>query len=155
MTGREEISGSQKENVSVLLTVTGKQTDPEGNTQENTAVYRGSRRSCGEGVLFSYQSENVEVLLFLSREKAWMERGGNRSARMVFDPFLSSTHCDYETAYGVIPMEVRTENIAVLGGGLQQTGSRRDLQARIRYKLVMGEDYELTCSVTIKTQQIV
>ena len=97
--------------------------------------------------------------LFVSRKNAWMQRGSRESARMVFDPSVPSVHCDYETAYGTIPMEIRTEKISVLGGGLRANDipfsgrENSDLQARIRYKLVMGQDYELTCSVTVKTQR--
>ena len=143
----------------ILLTVTGKQTGPDGNTQENTAVYRAAQSLCGEGYLFTYRAEDVQVRLFLSRTLAWMERNGVKDTRMVFDPALFSTRCDYETAYGTIPMEIRTEKISVLGGGLRANDipfsgrENSDLQARIRYKLVMGQDYELTCSVTVKTQR--
>ena len=171
---------SEQEGVPVLLTVTGKQTDPDGNTQENTSVYRAVCRNKEDGFLFSYFAEGREVNLFLSRGSAWMQRGAVRSARMVFDPSASSTRCSYETDYGIIPMEIRTEGISVMAGGLRRksvesrksiaddrdskrSGNRSDdfcraarsLQARIRYTLVMDREYELKCSVTIKTQQIV
>lgn len=140
----------------ILLTVTGKQTGPDGNTQENTAVYRAAQSLCGEGYLFTYRAEDVQVRLFLSRTLAWMERNGVKDTRMVFDPALFSTRCDYETAYGTIPMEIRTGKISVLSGGLGQSGSSAgNIRARIHYTLVMGQDYEQKCSVTIKTQQIV
>ncbi len=163
----------EEEKVHVRLTVTGKQTDPDGNTQENTAVYRAECRNCGDGYLFSYPAEGTDVNLFLSRGSAWMQRGHNPDARMVFDPSGAVTRCDYETAYGVIPLEIRTEQISILAGGLRRDSyadkrksgsentlthifrSGRGLQARIRYALIMGPDYELSCSVTIKTQQIV
>ena len=139
----------------ILLTVTGKQTGPDGNTQENTAVYRAAQSLCGEGYLFTYRAEDVQVRLFLSRTLAWMERNGVKDTRMVFDPALFSTRCDYETAYGTIPMEIRTGKISVLSGGLRQSGSSAgNIRARIHYTLVMGQDYEQKCSVTIKTQQI-
>ncbi len=139
----------------ILLTVTGKQTGPDGNTQENTAVYRAAQSLCGEGYLFTYRAEDVQVRLFLSRTLAWMERNGVKDTRMVFDPALFSTRCDYETAYGTIPMEIRTGKISVLSGGLGQSGSSAgNIRARIHYTLVMGQDYEQKCSVTIKTQQI-
>ena len=139
----------------ILLTVTGKQTGPDGNTQENTAVYRAAQSLCGEGYLFTYRAEDVQVRLFLSRTLAWMERNGVKDTRMVFDPALFSTRCDYDTAYGTIPMEIRTGKISVLSGGLGQSGSSAgNIRARIHYTLVMGQDYEQKCSVTIKTQQI-
>ena len=139
----------------ILLTVTGKQTGPDGNTQENTAVYRAAQSLCGEGYLFTYRAEDVQVCLFLSRTLAWMEMNGVKDTRMVFDPALFSTRCDYETAYGTIPMEIRTGKISVLSGGLRQSGSSAgNIRARIHYTLVMGQDYEQKCSVTIKTQQI-
>ena len=144
------------EDVNVLLTVTGKQTDREGNTQENTVLYRAALREMEEGVLFSYRAQDEDVLLFVSRGSAWMERSGSRSTRMVFDPSVPSTQCSYMTAYGTIPMEIRTRNISVLSGGRRQKEDRsgiRDLQARIHYTLVMGKDYEQICSVTIKAQQ--
>ena len=169
-----------QEGVPVLLTVTGKQTDPDGSTQENTSVYRAVCRNKEDGFLFSYFEEGREVNLFLSRGSAWMQRGAVRSARMVFDPSASSTRCSYETDYGIIPMEIRTEGISVMAGGLRRKSvesrksisddrdskrngnlsgdffrAARSLQARIRYTLVMDREYELTCSVTIKTQQIV
>lgn len=169
-----------QEGVPVLLTVTGKQTDPDGSTQENTSVYRAVCRNKEDGFFFSYFDEGTEVNLFLSRGSAWMQRGAVRSARMVFDPSASSTRCSYETDYGIIPMEIRTEGISVMAGGLRRksvesrksiaddrdskrSGNRsgdffraaRSLQARIRYTLVMDREYELKCSVTIKTQQIV
>lgn len=171
---------SDQEGVPVLLTVTGKQTDPDGNTQENTSVYRAVCRNKEDGFFISYFDEGTKVNLFLSRGSAWMQRGAVRSARMVFDPSASSTRCSYETDYGIIPMEIRTEGISVMAGGLRRksvesrksiaddrdskrSGNRsgdffraaRSLQARIRYTLVMDREYELTCSVTIKTQQIV
>lgn len=169
-----------QEGVPVLLTVTGKQTDPDGSTQENTSVYRAVCRNKEDGFFFSYFDEGTKVNLFLSRGSAWMQRGTVRSARMVFDPSASSTRCSYETDYGIIPMEIRTEGISVMAGGLRRksvesrksiaddrdskrSGNRsgdffraaRSLQARIRYTLVMDREYELKCSVTIKTQQIV
>ena len=169
-----------QEGVPVLLTVTGKQTDPDGSTQENTSVYRAVCRNKEDGFFFSYFDEGTKVNLFLSRGSDWMERGTVRSARMVFDPSASSTRCSYETDYGIIPMVIRTEGISVMAGGLRRksvesrksiaddrdskrSGNRsgdffraaRSLQARIRYTLVMDREYELKCSVTIKTQQIV
>lgn len=138
---------AEKEGTPVLLTITGRQTDPDTGTQENTASYRAVMSACGEGHLFSYLAEDTWVMLFVSRERAWMQRGEKQEGRMVFDPSVSSTQCDYETAYGIIPMEIRTDRISVLSGG------SRGLQARIRYTLVMSPEYELTCSVTIKTQQ--
>jgi hypothetical protein len=140
---------AEKEGTLVLLTITGRQTDPDTGTQENTASYRAVMSACGEGHLFSYLTEDASVKLFVSRERAWMQRGGKRENCMVFDPSVTSTQCDYETAYGVIPMEIRTDRISVLAGG------SRGLQARIRYTLAMSPEYELTCSVTIKTQQTV
>lgn len=140
---------AEKEGTPVLLTITGRQTDPDTGTQENTASYRAVMSACGEGHLFSYLTEDASVKLFVSRERAWMQRGGKRENCMVFDPSVTSTQCDYETAYGVIPMEIRTDRISVLAGG------SRGLQARIRYTLAMSPEYELTCSVTIKTQQTV
>ena len=169
-----------QEGVPVLLTVTGKQTDPDGSTQENTSVYRAVCRNKEDGFFFSYFDEGTKVNLFLSRGSAWMQRGAVRSARMVFDPSASSTRCSYETDYGIIPMEIRTEGISVMAGGLRRKSvesrksiaddrdskrngnlsgdffrAARSLQARIRYTLVMDREYELKCSVTIKTQQIV
>ena len=111
---------SDQEGVPVLLTVTGKQTDPDGNTQENTSVYLAVCRNKEDGFFFSYFAEGTEVNLFLSRGSAWMQRGTVRSARMVFDPSASSTRCSYETAYGIIPMEIRTEGISVMAGGLRR-----------------------------------
>lgn len=152
---------SSEEKIPVLLTVTGKQTDPDGNTQESTSVYEAVCCECGEGVLFSYLAEKTEVRLFLSRGLAWMQRGCRESGRMLFDPSGEVTQCDYETAYGVIPMQIRTDLISVLTGGLGQDHKkniadivRHGLRARIRYRLMMGSDYEQLCSVTIKTQQI-
>lgn len=152
VTKKERPDRAEKEGVPVLLTVTGRQTDPDSGTQENTAAYRAEMKTCGEGVLFSYRTEDAPVQLFVSRERAWMQRGGKREGRMVFDPSVSSTRCDYETAYGVIPMEIRTEGISLLAGGGPAGGSR-GLRARIRYRLIMSPEYELICSVTIKTQQ--
>ena len=121
---------AEKEGTPVLLTITGRQTDPDTGTQENTASYRAVMSACGEGHLFSYLTEDASVKLFVSRERAWMQRGGKRENCMVFDPSVTSTQC-------------------VLAGG------SRGLQARIRYTLAMSPEYELTCSVTIKTQQTV
>lgn len=180
VTADQPESASGEAELPVLLTVTGKQTDPDGNMQENTAVYRAVCRNKGEGYFFSYFAEGTGVNLFISRDRAWMQRGTVRSARMVFDPSAPSTRCSYETDYGIIPMEIRTEGISVMAGGLRRksvesrksiadnrdskrSGNRSDdffraarsLQARIRYTLVMDLEYELKCSVTIKTQQIV
>lgn len=149
VTKRGRQGRAEQEDTPVLLTITGRQTDPDTGTQENTASYRAVMSACGEGHLFSYMTEDASVKLFVSRERAWMQRGGKRENCMVFDPSVTSTQCDYETAYGVIPMEIRTDRISVLAGG------SRGLQARIRYTLAMSPEYELTCSVTIKTQQTV
>lgn len=147
VTKKRRQGSADEEGRHVLLTITGRQTDPDSGTQENTASYRAVMSTCGEGHLFSYLAEDTWVMLFVSRERAWMQRGEKRESRMVFDPSASSTQCDYETAYGIIPMEIRTDRISVLSGG------SRGLQARIRYTLVMSPEYERTCSVTIKTQQ--
>ena len=153
---------SSEEAVPLLLTVTGKQTDPDGNTQETASVYEAVCRKYGDGFLFSYLAEETEVRLFLSRSLAWMQRGGRESSCMLFDPSAKMTQCDYETAYGIIPMQIHTDFISVLAGGLRQDHKtkgadivRHGLRARIRYRLMMGSDYEQLCSVTIKTQQIV
>ena len=45
---------AEKEGTPVLLTITGRQTDPDTGTQENTASYRAVMSACGEGHLFSY-----------------------------------------------------------------------------------------------------
>ena len=153
---------SSEEAVPLLLTVTGKQTDPDGNTQETASVYEAVCRKYGDGFLFSYLAEETEVRLFISHRLAWMQRGGRESGRMLFDPSGEMTQCDYETAYGIIPMQIHTDFISVLAGGLRQDHKtkgadivRHGLRARIRYRLMMGSDYEQLCSVTIKTQQIV
>lgn len=158
--GKAAQETGSKEGVFVLLTVTGKQTDPDGNIQESTSVYRAVCRRSGKGLLFTYSAEEAAATLFLSRDLAWMQRGRSESSRMVFDPSGTVTDCDYETAYGIIPMQIRTDRISVLAGGRrgrEEKGTEiigRGLQARIRYSLLMGPEYELFCSVTIKVQQI-
>ena len=220
----------------VRLSISGKQTDPEGNTQENTALHHAICTADGGGWLFTYMENGIPARLYISRSLAWMERGdlhregsssrtesaeslrgsgssgageseslrGSGSSRtepaeslrgsgssgageseslrgsgssgtepaeslrgsgssgageseslrdsggtrMVFDPALSAARCMYETPFGRIPMLIRTEGIALLGGKKQAAPFR--LTARIRYTLRMDPDYTLTCAVTIR-----
>ena len=164
----------------VRLSISGKQTDPEGNTQENTALHHAICTADGGGWLFTYMENGIPARLYISRSLAWMERGdlnredgssrtepaeslrgsGSSGAgeseslrdsggtRMVFDPALSAARCMYETPFGRIPMLIRTEGIALLGGKKQAAPFR--LTARIRYTLRMDPDYTLTCAVTIR-----
>ena len=57
---------SDQEGVPVLLTVTGKQTDPDGNTQENTSVYLAVCR------------RNGSQSLFIPRQRMDAERDGQK-----------------------------------------------------------------------------
>lgn len=150
----------------VRLSISGKQTDPEGNTQENTALHHAICTADGGGWLFTYMENGIPARLYISRSLAWMERGdlhregsssrtepaeslrGSGGTRMVFDPALSAARCMYETPFGRIPMLIRTEGIALLGGKKQAAPFR--LTARIRYTLRMDPDYTLTCAVTIR-----
>ena len=93
---------------------------PETMPDQEGVPVRAVCRNKEDGFFFSYFAEGTEVNLFLSRGSAWMQRGTVRSARMVFDPSASSTRCSYETAYGIIPMEIRTEGISVMAGGLRR-----------------------------------
>jgi len=201
----DENSGPSR---TVRLSISGKQTDPEGNTQENTALHHAICTADGGGWLFTYMENGIPARLYISRSLAWMERGdlhregsssrtesaeslrgsgssgageseslrGSGSSRtepaeslrgsgssgageseslrdsggtrMVFDPALSAARCMYETPFGRIPMLIRTEGIALLGGKKQAAPFR--LTARIRYTLRMDPDYTLTCAVTIR-----
>lgn len=139
----------------VSLTVTGRQTDPDGNMQENTAVYRGSCSVCDGGRLLSCSDAEGGLCLYLSRRKAWIEyrnaQGTLQGTRMVFDPALAAARCEYRTPFGTIPMSVTTHAIRILdGGGTEQ----RSFQARLSYTLSMEPDYALKCAVTIKARQL-
>lgn len=151
------MEGTEKK---VLLTIRGKQTDPEGNVQENLSVYEAVCRepvqeslsefeaACRE---FFYQEEDQAARLYVSRSIVVMERAGG--TRMVFDPLVPVTKCLYRTPYGTIPMEIRTRRIAVLfGSGSNQR--RHDacggLRVRVAYLLTMEGDILLECEVTIR-----
>lgn len=135
----------------VLVTIHGRQTDPEGKTQEIVSLYRGVQTGGKDGYELccrSLQDTEDEISLFLSRTLLRMERRGPVRARMVFDPSLPAAKIDYNTPFGGIPMEIRTERIALL-----ERGARRDrIHARVKYTLAMEPDYMLVCSVTIKVQ---
>ena len=60
----------------VRLSISGKQTDPEGNTQENTARHQAVCRAEGGGWLLTYREKGLPSRLYLSRSLVWMERGG-------------------------------------------------------------------------------
>jgi len=89
-------------------------------------------------------------VLFVSRGLVRMERAGEGGSVMIFDPSVPVTGCDYGTPFGVIPMEIRTRRISLLGGA----ASRLRLRARVQYSLGMDADYALECSVTIQADEI-
>ena len=146
--------------MTVRLSVCGKQTDPDGNTQENPALYTAACAPSGDGWLFSYEADGVPARLFLSRRLAWTERSEEEAQdtpgnRMVFDPSVPAAKCLYETPFGTIPMEIRTRRIALLGKGAAaapegHAGNTFRLRARIFYTLQMDPGYELSCTVTIR-----
>lgn len=129
----------------LILTLKGKQTDPDGRAWENASVHeavcREVRRGAEKGREYSFQEEDGRACLYVSRQSVVMERGGG--TRMVFDPSLPAAQCLYRTPYGTIPMEIRTRRIAVLfssGGGCR---------ARVLYTLRMEPDIRLDCEVTL------
>ena len=148
---KTEGSERKTEPCQVHLTIEGRQTDPEGNTQEITSVYRGVQTASGEGYEFrcrSLEDAEEEISLFLSRTLLRLERSSPVRTRMIFDPSLPVVKCEYDTSFGMIPLEIRTERIALL-----ERGARKDrIQARVKYTLTMEPDYILICSVTIKVQ---
>ena len=147
------------------LTIRGTQTDPDGNSQEHTSVYlaRYTVAEEGPGHVFRYliggdDTGGPESVLFVSRGLVRMERAGEGSSVMIFDPSVPMTGCDYGTPFGVIPMEIRTQRISVMDGGASlrpAAGSGRlRLRARVQYSLGMDADYALECSVTIQADEI-
>lgn len=151
--------------IPVRLSITGRQTEPDGTVQEDAQTVLAGCTASGGGWLFSYRTAEGPARLFLSRSLAWTERGtsSRADARMVFDPSVPETTCLYPTPFGEIPMEVRTEGIAVLGGptggsggdaarGAPQADLR--LRARIRYTLQLDAGYARTCAVTIRADRI-
>lgn len=154
----------------VSLTISGSQTDPDGNTQETSATCRALCFEYKDGHLFLYEENGERVRLFLSKTLAWTDRGkkdlSDRVNGLVFDPSVSSHQCFYETGYGRIPMEVRTKSITLMGGRRQmrqdsektfeeETGQQGfRLQARVKYSLWPDPKYEMKSTVTIKAQQI-
>ncbi len=139
------------------LTIRGTQTDPDGNSQEHTSVYlaRYTVAEEGPGHVFRYRmggddTGGPESVLFVSRGLVRMERAGEGGSVMIFDPSVPVTGCDYGTPFGVIPMEIRTRRISLLGGA----ASRIRLRARVQYSLGMDADYALECSVTIQADEI-
>lgn len=171
--GKEAMS--RKKGIPVLLTIIGRQKDPEGRTQENASVYEAvyTEEDGGAGGrrhLFRYAMEDGEAVLSLmgdgyappsltskrrggpGGEKA-RPKGGNafierkNGTRMVFAPDEPFTECGYITPFGVIPMKIRTERVAVLGGG-------SSLKARIRYRLCPDDGYELECTATVRAEPL-
>lgn len=144
-------SDKKTDSSQVLLTIQGRQTDPDGNTQEMVSVYRGVQIVSGDGYEFrcrSLEDPEEEISLFLSRTLLELERSGPVRTRMIFDPSLPAVKCDYATPFGRIPMVIRTERIALL-----ERGARKDrIHARVKYTLTMEPDYIHICSVTIKVQ---
>ena len=135
----------------VALTISGSQTDPDGNTQKTSATCRALCFEYKDGHLFLYEENGERVRLFLSKTLAWTDRGkkdlSDRVNGLVFDPSVSSHQCFYETGYGRIPMEVRTFE--------EETGQQGfRLQARVKYSLWPDPKYEMKSTVTIKAQQI-
>lgn len=138
----------------VLLTITGTQTDSAGNSLKTEAQYEALYSGDGTGHTFSYIAEGDEAVLYLSSEIARMERGGKGGTRMVFNPAVSQMKCDYVTPFGIIPMEIRTERIVLMGGNRGAGDGDIRISGRIRYVLRIEGDEPLNCSVTIKAQQI-
>ena len=125
------------------LTITGRQVDSEGTTQETVSSCRGTVAEREGGWLFCYRTEEGDAArLFVSGSGAFMERG---ATRMVFDPSVPSTSCLYATPYGAIPMEISTRRIALLPG-------RLGVSARVSYLLRMGPDAVLDCRVTVRAE---
>ncbi|MDO5133165.1 MAG: DUF1934 domain-containing protein [Eubacteriales bacterium] len=142
-----------EEEVPVILTITGRQTDPEEDppqTRESTAVYEAVCMARDGEYRFRYLAEGEEACLLLSKTCARMERGDARGTRMLFDPAVPSTKCAYRTPYGTIPMEIRTERITLMDGGFP-AGAR--VRARIKYTLSMEPGIRLECRVTIRSGQ--
>lgn len=149
----------------VRLTIRGIQTDPDGNSQEHTSVYLAGYTEAeeGPGHVFRYRTGEdkaggPESVLFVSRGLVRMERAGEGSSVMIFDPSVPMTGCDYGTPFGVIPMEIRTQRISVMDGGASlrpAAGSGRlRLRAGVQYSLGMDAGYALECSVTIQADEI-
>ncbi len=152
---QEGLMERTSENKSVLLTITGVQTDISGKSTETSAVYEAVYRAESTGHFFQYSADGEDAFLYLSSERACMERGKDRETRMLFDPSVPHTECLYRTPYGTIHMEIRTEGIVIMDGG--HTGAINDkirIRGRIKYVLTMERDEPINCSVTIKAQQI-
>ena len=140
----------------VRLTITGRQTDPEGHTQENTAVYRAEAAYAAgeEGFRFRYQEGDGESSLFVSRSLVCIHRGERGGTQMRFDPAVPGTECMYATPYGTIPMRIRTRRIAVLDGRSRPGPDEKlRLRARVQYELRMDEAFCLECTVTIRAEE--
>lgn len=133
--------------IPVRLEIRGRQMDDGGNVQETDAVFDAVCREEDGGAdgrrhLFYFLMEDGEASLSLTVRSACLER--KNGTRMVFDPALPSTDCSYVTPFGVIPMRIRTERVAVLGRG-------DSLKARIRYRLFQGDGAGMDCTVTVSS----
>lgn len=145
---RPSASGGQ----TVRLTIRGSQTDPDGHTQESAAAYQAVWLPAEDGHLFRYTENGEESELFVSRRLVRLLRRGNGETQMLFDPSVPSAGSVYRTPFGGIPMEIRTERIAVLDGRDKSPGRACRVQARIRYTLCLDADYCLQCTVTIRAE---
>ena len=134
----------------VLLTVTGEQTDAGG-------LRGSSRTSCSaeheyrDGIhVYTYcesdpQSGAVtQTRMQLSAESCSIVRAGEINTRMEFVPGQEK-HCDYGTPFGSLSMTIYTERIAVRKVG-------ENFHARIRYRMILAGTDSVECSVTIKAE---
>lgn len=139
----------------VLLTLTGIQTDPDGNRQESTSVYEAVCTKEESGYLFRYREQKDAAEFFLSRGSVWMKREGQAAIHMRFDPSGIPVQGTFRTPFGSIPLTIRTERIAILdSAGAASQKNPAVLRARIKYSLTLGGDCTQSCSMTIRVQSI-
>lgn len=126
----------------VLLTVTGVQTASDGS-EEKSEIRTNALCRMEEGIIFlEYEDEDVPCILSLEEDRIVMRRGESEMVMAAGE----ETACEYETPYGIIPMKIFTQRIAV-------RRSPRSIHARAHYRLVMEPDYKVQSMVTVRVEQ--
>ena len=144
-----------------MLTLEGRQRDESGEetvTKLRTQADYSIRNGC-HYILYEEKLPDSEAvvknLIKLKGSVLEMTKRGPVSSRMVFEAGQSH-RTDYVTPYGILPLEVCTQELEVCAGepdgrpaGPESNFQENGLEIRLSYRLASGEQFLSHCAITI------
>lgn len=140
------------EETDVILTITGRQIQPDGTEEKHQTKHRARCKRNGDGayeITYNERMEGIEEPLesriTVDKRRVVIERKGKLSTSLLLEKGRRNA-CLYETPYGAIPLETEADSIDALTVD-------RNIHIRVAYRLLQGS-MTISCTVGIRMEPV-